>query len=170
MKGAALLLSVALAALGAGCFLFDSEYVGEKQAARYAERNRELAATLPVAPGARLFEEKQFDCSGAYRREAAEACVLKLTYETPNPLGDVLGFYDEYFLSEGWTSHQRDSEVNEYYGNEQFVVQTDVTLDIPHGICPDAAFDPEGNRRCLRELVERNDGQLRRYTLHIGPD
>jgi len=169
MKAAVLVLSATLATLGAACFLVESDRIGEEQAARYAEANRELAASLPVAPEARLLEEKQFDCSGAYRHEAADACVLKLTYETPNPLGDVLGFYDGYFLSEGWTSSRLDSEVNESYRNEQFLVQTDVTLGIPHGVCPDAAFDPEGNRRCLRELVERSDGQPRKYNLHISP-
>ncbi len=167
VKGAVLLLSAALAALGAACFLSGSDRIGEKEAARYAEANREMAATLPVPQDSRLISQEQTDCTGSYERNAAEACVLRLAYEARGPLIDVRTFYDDYFLSEEWRS-SNETETTRFYTNDRYHVG--LGLHAGPGLCPDPARDPEGDTRCRADEMSRDDGRARKYELTISPN
>jgi hypothetical protein len=159
-------LLLGLAVLASACD-FDAR-ISEKEAARYAERNRELFESLPIPPGAKLEGAEDLDCAGGFKREKTLSCALLLTFETTEPLISVMIFYDDYFAAHRWRFANIDSETSEAYENGEFHIG--LGLSPPLRACPDGAFDPEGEKRCVAREIRRNDRKPHTYSLLINPD
>ena len=166
MKFALVPLLLGLAVLAAACDF--NARISEKESARYAEKNRELFESLPIPQGAKLVREREIDCAGGFKREKTLSCILRLTFETTEPLISAMTFYDDHFAAQGWSFANIDSETTEAYENGEFHIGLGLRISLAG--CPDAAFDPEGRVRCVAREIRRNDGKPRAYNLAISPD
>jgi len=140
-----------------------SDRVGEDAYERYAEENRAVAATLPVPERVRLIEEKQVDCSGAFKYEASAACVLSQKYETADiSLHDVKTFYDDYFGTAGWDL--LDPPAPLYLDQSYLDGDRKVRLSLIAGVaCGDEDFDT-----CAQRQLHSNAAPMT-FFLRIGP-
>jgi hypothetical protein len=158
---------VAICVLGAGCSE-ESRYISEEQAAEYAQRNREVADALPVPEGARLVEEEETDCAGALRHDA-NACRLRLDFETSQPQIEVMEFYRQYFRDEGWLvvvdDPTRETEV--WFGTDELRAQ--VFLSIPLDLCPNPDIRFQEYIACQAAEIRQDDGKVREFSMSIHP-
>lgn len=165
MRAGVVIVLVVIGFAAAACpGLPGSERISEGQADKIAERNAEVAASLPVFADSRLTAERQTKCEGAFQRDDTTACPLSLTYETGSPLVEVLAFYESYLASDGWTLLDIDVVRTRYFEADGALVQ--VFVRVPLQTCPDPFIDLDAARACEEEWILNEGGD---YIVKISP-
>ena len=143
--------------------LLSNARISEGQADKMAERNAEVAASLPVFADSRLTAERQHRCEGALQREDS-SCTLTLEYETSRPLVEVLSFYEASLASDGWSQLGVALRARYFEADGIFI---EVFARVPLLTCPDAHVELEAARACEEKWISNEGGE---FWVTISPD